>query len=244
MTVCAAALNAASPLLHWPYLLVPVIGSLSLLLISAGLKDPFALQVSIIVFLITWNGLFWNPHWPFPLLVPLALYFLAVLATGGLRRNALWLRAGRPDRLTWVFSAFIVLVSSAGLISWFFLFRPDLTKWLRAVPDFGPVLLVPTGIGFAVLNAALEESVYRGIVMQGLDAAFGAGWLSVILQAVPFGAMHIHGIPNGGAGVVMAVIYGLMLGFIRRRSRGMLAPFVTHVFADMVIFFILVAWAR
>jgi membrane protease YdiL (CAAX protease family) len=42
----------------------------------------------------------------------------------------------------------------------------------------------------------------------------------------------------------MAMIYGVMLGAIRRRSRGILAPFVTHVVADLVIFVILVLMVR
>jgi hypothetical protein len=37
----------------------------------------------------------------------------------------------------------------------------------------------------------------------------------------------------------MATVYGFALGVIRKESRGLLAPFVTHVFADATIFLIL-----
>lgn len=39
----------------------------------------------------------------------------------------------------------------------------------------------------------------------------------------------------------MVFVYGLMLGAIRRRSMGMLAPWLAHVAADIVIFAILAA---
>ena len=42
-------------------------------------------------------------------------------------------------------------------------------------------------------------------------------------------------------GLVMVFVYGVMLGAIRRMSRGMLAPLATHVAADMMIFSI-VLW--
>lgn len=103
-------------------------------------------------------------------------------------------------------------------------------------------LLIPVGLGFAMLNAAIEESVYRGIFMQGLDAALGAGRLAVILQAVPFGLIHLDGIPGGWAGAGMAMVYGLMLGAIKRRAQGMLAPFLAHTLADVVIFILLASW--
>ena len=40
-------------------------------------------------------------------------------------------------------------------------------------------------------------------------------------------------------GVLMATLYGLVLGIIRETSRGMLAPVVTHIFADATIFLVL-----
>jgi membrane protease YdiL (CAAX protease family) len=108
------------------------------------------------------------------------------------------------------------------------------------LPRWNPMLLIPVGLGFALVNAAIEESVYRGILMQGLDAALGLSNIPVILQAISFGLLHLNGIPCGWCGIVMATVYGLMLGLLKRRAQGMLAPFVAHVFADVVIFTMLV----
>ena len=43
-------------------------------------------------------------------------------------------------------------------------------------------------------------------------------------------------------GVCMATVYGLMLGFIRFKSEGLLAPFLAHIFADLTI--IIVVFGR
>lgn len=70
----------------------------------------------------------------------------------------------------------------------------------------------------------------------------GPGALHLLLQAVAFGTIHLQGIPSGPIGMLMATIYGLMRGWVKRRSGGMLAPFAAHMFADVVIFAILVFW--
>lgn len=104
-----------------------------------------------------------------------------------------------------------------------------------------PVWVFPfAGLAFALGNAAVEEIVFRGAVMQATDSAVGAGSTSVLIQGWLFGAMHyLRGFPNGLWGVIMAAVYGIMLGVVRRRSAGMLAPWLSHFFADIVIFSIL-----
>ncbi len=47
--------------------------------------------------------------------------------------------------------------------------------------------------------------------------------------------MHLHGFPRGWSGVVLASIYGVMMGALCRRARGLLAPWAAHLFADLAI---------
>jgi membrane protease YdiL (CAAX protease family) len=37
-------------------------------------------------------------------------------------------------------------------------------------------------------------------------------------------------------GICLATIYGVMLGWLRERSQGLLMPWATHIIADAVIF--------
>lgn len=104
------------------------------------------------------------------------------------------------------------------------------------MPQFPIWGLVLSGLGFAIVNAAAEEFAFRGILLSALDSAVGVGWLAIVLQAVSFGLLHIHGFPNGVWGIALSGFYALMLGSLRRHTQGLLAPWLAHVFADVTIF--------
>jgi hypothetical protein len=91
------------------------------------------------------------------------------------------------------------------------------------------------GLIFAMLNAAVEEAAYRGVFLHALDRSLGPGFAALLLQAAAFGAIHIRGFPRGWLGVGLASIFGLFMGVIRRRAGGMFAPWIAHVFTDVVI---------
>lgn len=183
--------------------------------------------------------------WPYSLLIPFLLYAAVAAAVPRLRMSLLWMKPGHIDRSTALLMILFTLLAAAGLFLWERLAGPDLAVHLNHIPAM-PVWLLPlAGLGFAVFNALLEELLFRGLIMQALDAAFGPRYVSVLIQAWLFGAMHfVRGFPNGWSGLVLAGIYGLMLGELRRRSSGMLAPWLTHAGADLFIFAILVAVIR
>jgi uncharacterized protein len=223
-----------------PFIITSVIG---LLLAGALLLRQTAVIHAALFLLAVWSIISNIAVWP-SLIVPLLAYSGVVVLIPSLRKTVGWLRAGQFDRTLWLLMVTTVFVSSVALLLWFILWKPDLTHFLRIIPSWGPSLLILEGIGFALLNAAMEESIFRGVLMQALDETLGEGTPSVILQAIAFGLLHIKGIPGDWIGVAMATVYGLMLGAIRRRSQGILAPYVTHVFADAVIFVILVLLVR
>jgi membrane protease YdiL (CAAX protease family) len=202
-----------------------------------------ALHLSLVLFAITAaplvSALFRN--WPFSLLVPLIMYFLIAISVPKLRKTLLWVRRGHLGKDVLILVVATAAISGIALYLWNDALHPDLSRHLAYIPHV-PFWTYPfMGIGFAALNAAMEEAAFRGIVMQSTDSAFGPGVLSLLLQAVLFGALHfLQGFPRGAWGFGMALFYGIMLGHIRRKSRGMLAPWLAHVCADLVIFAILV----
>ncbi len=178
--------------------------------------------------------------WPYALLIPLLFYGIVVLSVPTLRRSLLWLHAGTFDRKIVMSIAVIAAVSGVALCIWYFGLKPDVSIQLRNMPGMPALLFPVAGLAFAAGNAALEEFSFRGIIMQSTDSAFGPGWSSILIQAWLFGAMHfLQGFPRGWWGLAMSAGYGIMLGILRRRSRGMLAPWAAHVSADIVIFSIL-----
>ena len=82
------------------------------------------------------------------------------------------------------------------------------------------------------------------MVLHALDSSLGPGVAALLWQAAAFGALHIEGFPRGWLGVGLAGIYGLFMGVIRTRAGGMFAPWIAHVFTDIVIAGIIVLLAR
>jgi len=147
-----------------------------------------------------------------------------------------WFTAGAVTRDITLVAAASVLLSAGALVLWFLLARPDINDIIRTfVPDWPLAALVFGGLLFSMFNAAVEEMAYRGVVMNALDTAIGTGTLPLVGQAVAFGLLHIHGFPRGWSGVALAFVFGILMGLIRRRSGGLLAPWVAHVCTDIVI---------
>ncbi len=211
---------------------------------SAVLREPRAMHATLLIALLMgWIASNAPLAWPLYLAIPLAAYAFAVRTVRPLRRTLAWWRLGRIDRITVGLMLGAVLVSSTALYVWLKWTHPYLGDLRGQLPDVGTLALLGTGLAFAIGNAVLEECVWRGVLLEALDAGLGRGATSVVIQALSFGAAHIAGFPRGAWGVAMAAVYGLMLGAIRRRSSGMLAPIVTHVFADATIFALLLRFA-
>jgi len=66
---------------------------------------------------------------------------------------------------------------------------------------------------FSLINAAVEEGAYRGVVVNALDRV-RVPWQAEIVQALAFGLLHIHGFPRGWIGVGLATIFGVMMLFL------------------------------
>lgn len=200
--------------------------------------------IHISLFSLLWIGLpfvFSVLHfYPLTLLVPLVVYGITTAAFPSLRHSMRWLRAGKLNSDALVLVLATAVVSGLGLVGWYLLLKPDISPHLAQMPKLSVWALPFVAVGFALLNAAMEEFVFRGIVMQSLDSAVGVGYASITIQAILFGLFHyVAGFPNGGSGLVMACVFGFMLGVLRRRSEGLLAAWMAHVLADIVIFAIL-----
>lgn len=172
-------------------------------------------------------------------LIILLLYFIIVLSISSLRVAQSYLYIGRLDRFSIAFMFGTILVSTSGLLIWYYAFHPDISDLQDMLRDHSLSILVLMGIGFSFFNAITEEIIWRGIIWDGLGEIFNRGWVIILLQGIGFGLWHINGFPRGWLGVIMAASYGIMLGIIRHRTKGIVYPILTHIVADAVIFFIL-----
>jgi len=161
-----------------------------------------------------------------------------------LRLTVTWLRTGHPTLPIWIVAGTVALGSAVSLLLWFKLARPDVKWQAGLIPPWSPGRLVLLGLGFALFNAAVEEMIWRGVIFDALERARLPTAPVVLMQAVSFGVVHLHGFPSGSLGILLASAYGAILGFLRAQTRGLLVPFVTHAVTDSSIFVILVYLAH
>ncbi len=100
------------------------------------------------------------------------------------------------------------------------------------------------GVMFAITNAAMEELVFRGLSLRALQASFSKPGVAILVQALAFGALHYRppSVPDGLEGASLTFLYGFALGGLAHAARGILAPFLAHVVADILVFLVMIGW--
>ncbi len=233
----ASVMPIVPPAWRWPVAgatVATLLGAIFIRDVKALCLSLFCVCLAVVPLLNPW------PIWPLPLLSVLLVYGLLVAILPWCRRVVDWPHWGRFDRLTVGLIVLTVAGSSAALVAWHALLRPDVSDLRAMIPRWPTWVLPLAGMGFAVVNAVIEEAIWRWLLWQLLRRAVATTWLVIGLQAVSFGLAHIHGFPRGWIGVAMATLYAAFLGAIRHRSQGLAAVVVAHIFADAVIFAILV----
>jgi uncharacterized protein len=132
------------------------------------------------------------------------------------------------------------VVTPLALAAWFFVFHPDLRNITRGV---GPAELASGAVSFVLLNAFCEELIWRGVLQSRLTALLSERD-AIFVQALSFGAQHVHGFPRGIAGVLLAGGWAIALGVLRRKAGGLLAPFLAHLVADATIAAVIIFLVR
>jgi membrane protease YdiL (CAAX protease family) len=240
------ALLIAVPLLPPGGALVPALAVVALTVLAWQRRAPAATSLGLLFGTCLVVGTAGIGPQQVTFALGLGIYAGVVQRVAWLRDSTKWLKRGTVSQGIAPLSAAIVVVSAVSLLLWIQLARPDLADLVQTfIPAWSLWLLIPGAILLALINAAVEEAAYRGVALGALDESLGPTALAVLLQAAAFSTLHFRsGFPRGTAGVVLTFVYGLALGILRRRSGGLLAPWVTHVLTDIVIFAIVLTLLR
>jgi uncharacterized protein len=178
--------------------------------------------------------------WPWFLLIPVAAYYALVVATPPLRRTVPRLAVGRVDWLSGSVGIFLSVLTGVVLLTFQTLFDPEVSALAARMPVdvFGNLILA--GVCFSLLNALLEELIFRGVLYEAVAAEWGPT-VAIGATAAVFGLGHRHGYPPGPVGVILAAGYGVALGMLRWWTGGLGVVTACHVTADATIFAILVS---
>jgi membrane protease YdiL (CAAX protease family) len=176
--------------------------------------------------------------WPWFLAIPLSIYACVALSFPGMRRAMPAPALGRIGGLPLAFAVLISAGTSIVLVAFQALAHPDMSNLTEHVPSswYGNVVLAWPG--FSLVNAALEELVFRYVLWE-IVALEWSNAMALCATSVIFGFIHMHGYPSGPAGAILAGIYGLCLGTLRWWTGGLGLAFACHVCADATIFGIL-----
>jgi hypothetical protein len=245
LVVGVTLLCTAAPLVPTNAAIAAASGILVLAMLAWYKRCPAAAPFSVFC-VVCFSLIFFGVRY-FPVILALGLlgYAGVMRSVPWLRGTATWVRWGSFDAGVCLLSVGAWLLAAVALLSWYLLLHPNIADIVKAyVPALPLGLLIAGGLIFAMLNAAVEEAAYRGVFLHALDRSLGPGFAALLLQALAFGAIHIRGFPRGWLGVGLACIFGLFMGAIRRRSGGMFAPWIAHVFTDLVIAGIVVLLAR
>ncbi|MGY6637266.1 MAG: CPBP family intramembrane glutamic endopeptidase [Erythrobacter sp.] len=175
--------------------------------------------------------------WPLHLLVPLVIAAIAARVWKPEVRLSLDWEAGEAGARMWLAAFAVSILATAALVAWAALVKPDLQTFRAMVPQGNLAVLISAALGFALLNATMEELIWRGGIQSWL-VGHTTIMLAILIQGISFGALHWAGFPSGWSGVALATIYGLMLGWLRHATGGLAAPIVAHILADLTIFLI------
>ena len=137
----------------------------------------------------------------------------------------------------WFAIIFVSAIASTSLVLWG-LWTDNLGVGAAAIQEFkqhSVILILVLMPVLSLVNAIVEETVFRGIIQTELSAIFNI-YIAIFLQAFLFAAFHYAGgFSNGVMGFAMTFVYACALGVMRFKVKGLLAPIITHWMADLTI---------
>ena len=129
-----------------------------------------------VVFVLVMAGTLLVPalrRWPWVWLAPFVAYFGIVAGVPGLRRSLCWLRVGRVSAAGVGVTVGIMVLSALVLVGFQATVNPDLRGVRAAWPfeSLGGVIMA--GMIFVIVNATLEELLFRGVLFDALQSQWG-----------------------------------------------------------------------
>lgn len=163
----------------------------------------------------------------------LVLMYLFLVVFKKRNRAGLFLSRGN-NRGTFKIFVLFTLLSIGSLAVWFILQKQN--AHAKFIPNLPVSILIPLGVGFAIINAIYEEGIFRSILLVHFSNEIGFAF-AVILQSIWFSFLHFQsGFPSGMIGIGLTFVFGVMMGYLVYRTRSILVPVIIHALADFSIF--------
>jgi membrane protease YdiL (CAAX protease family) len=172
-------------------------------------------------------------------LIPIILFTILILTIPYIKRNISWWQRDSIDGKTWQMIIALSIVSGLALFIWAKFTTHDLSKFIINLPDVVLPWIIINGVGFALLNSIAEEYLSRGMLCNGLEKIIVNKKIIILIQAILFSIFHYNGFPGGMTGAIMVLLWSIVLGIVRYRTKGLFGVLIGHFFADLTIYFTL-----
>jgi membrane protease YdiL (CAAX protease family) len=165
------------------------------------------------------------------------LMYLFLLGLKKHSRTGLFLSNGN-NKGTFKIIVLFTLLSIVSLAVWF-IFQTQ-NPHAKFIPNLPAPILIPLGIGFAIINAIYEEGIFRSILLAHFSDEIGFTF-AIILQSIWFSFLHFQsGFPSGIIGIGLTFVFGVMMGYLVYRTRSILSPVIIHALTDFSIFVLII----
>lgn len=240
--ICCLLLVSASAAFIAPMKLKVLHASLLFLLTVLAARTSFLLSygkliniwgtltiIYLLAGMLTYNlGVF--THFIFS--VSLLAGLLLVLLTDKKRPKNVFLKIGDYKKRIGLYT--LLMVFSILILSIWIILNKDRLNILQLPASGSPVIKVLGGLVFAGYNSIIEEIIFRAILFSYLLDIMDRR-MALVSQALLFGIFHWHGIPSGILGIVLAFIFGLILGKNVEETNGIFMAIVFHFCIDFIL---------
>jgi membrane protease YdiL (CAAX protease family) len=178
-----------------------------------------------------------DDFFPANVLITIILMYIFLILLKKIDRKSLYLTRGNTGSTSGLIILFTAL-SIVSLAAWFILEKGN--PYAHYIPDLPLLVLIPLGIGFAIINAFHEEGLFRSIFLMHFSREISFTG-AIVLQSIWFSFLHYQsGFPSGIIGIGLTFVFGLMMGYLVNRTRGLLVPIIIHALADFCIFLLII----
>ncbi len=172
-------------------------------------------------------------------LIPVILFTLLILFFSEIKSTIGWWHKDSVDSKLILQMLLAVGISGIGMFIYLKMNTSSIDRFIGMLPEGSFIFLIGMGIAYALLNAVVEEYIFRGMIWNALEKIMTNKSLVILSQAAIFGITHYWGLPGGISGVVLIFTWALYLGYIRQKTGGILGVIGLHFGANLLQYFML-----
>lgn len=172
-------------------------------------------------------------------LIPVVLYTLVIHFFPKVKSTIGWWHKEVINRKLIFHMLLAVGISGIGMFIYLKVNTSSIDRFIGMLPEGSFIFIIAMGIAYALLNAVVEEYIFRGMIWNGLEKIMTNRSLVIFTQAAIFGITHYWGLPGGVSGVVLIFTWSLYLGYVRQKTGGILGVIGLHFGANLLQYFML-----